>query len=610
MSQVKNHLISIVLLALTLIIFGKTLNGAFLKWDDNIHIYDNPYFNPPSISNISNIWSAPFRGLYTPVTYTLWGLIAKLSFNPLATRVDERYSPTYFHAINLLLHWLNSFMAFVIARLILQLNRAKLGQTLSKQNFSLPATIVALIFLLHPIQTEAVSWVTGLKDLLCGFFSFLALYHFISYSCAREALWTATVREKEKTEFGKILGKLAFEWRWGAPLLHYGLATLFYFLALGAKPSAVCLIPIVVLIYIRFFREKFALSLALLPWLLPWLLAGLSVIWVTSDAQSANIYHPTIFYLRPLVAFDAFSFYLFKIIIPFRLASDYGRTPEFLFQNPGALWIWSFGLIALLMAWIFRQKRSFIGIGLCLALFISALLPTLGLTPFVFQNFSTVADRYAYFAVFFAALAIGFVLEEFVMARINIRRWMAPAGAFLILLAGLSFYQSQYWMDSIAFFNHTIAVNPKSWFSYNNLGLYLQGQGQYEKALPLHLKAAELNSRAPEIHYNYGTALCALHRYQEAIQYYLKILESDPRQVGIHHSLAVAYAGAGSLDQAIKQYQEAITINPDFIEGHYNLGHLFRKLGRMEEATAQFAEVSRINPSFLRDRKVRVNPVP
>src|SRR5207237_10623932 len=117
------------------------------------------------------------------------------------------------------------------------------------------------------------------------------------------------------------------------------------------------------------------------------------------------------------------------------------------------IWIIPTGIAAL--CWAMRNRAAWLNVAA--GIFFAALLPVLGLLPFDFQYYSTVADRYMYVALLGPAIVVGYILS----------RWPKPwllaiSGAVVIVLSVLTYRQTGVWRDTSTLFNHTLAVNPNS----------------------------------------------------------------------------------------------------------------------------------------------------
>jgi len=137
-----------VLILAVLAVFYAILGYGFQNRDDNINVYQNPYFNPAvSWQGIAHFWVAPYYLLYMPVTDTLWAACAALArldhtinvYGAGTTDLDAGI----FHAVSLLLHATNTLLVFALLR--------------RWTRDDLAATAGALLFAVHPVQVEAKS---------------------------------------------------------------------------------------------------------------------------------------------------------------------------------------------------------------------------------------------------------------------------------------------------------------------------------------------------------------------------------------------------------------------------------------------------------------------
>lgn len=164
-NQSKNRardLLHCVLLILAIwAVYSQCLEFEFVLWDDDIHISANKLMHAPSSESLKTLIEKPFFGLYIPVTYSFWLMLAWISGLSSSSPGPD---PTVFHLANIILHTGNVCLVYALARKL----------TIS----SMAALAAALVFALHPLQVEAVAWVSGAKDLLSSTSSFLAL-HFL-----------------------------------------------------------------------------------------------------------------------------------------------------------------------------------------------------------------------------------------------------------------------------------------------------------------------------------------------------------------------------------------------------------------------------------------------
>ena len=172
---------------MTLAVFWQVHSSEFVLWDDGLHVFENPYLHSLTWNNILAFWREPYAELYIPFTYTLWALTAAASrgVTALIQLVEAPLDPRFFHTLNLLVHLLNVLVVWRILRLLLGRIRCR-KRSVRRMHPSLirvewAACGGALLFAMHPLQVEAVAWVTGLKDVLCGFLSYVAVWQYLSY---------------------------------------------------------------------------------------------------------------------------------------------------------------------------------------------------------------------------------------------------------------------------------------------------------------------------------------------------------------------------------------------------------------------------------------------
>lgn len=546
-SASQTYLIQLLLLIAVAGVFFPVCSADFVNYDDNINVYENVRVVDFSIANLLYFWREPYQGLYLPLTYTLWGCLAKVS--TLFSPGKEPLSPLLFHGTNLLLHGAAVLVLFQILRLALKHVWA--------------AAAGALLFAVHPVQVETVAWVTGLKDLLCGLFSLLALWQYLIYA--------------ESGQEGPPGRKK-----------HYGLATLFLAAALLSKPGAVA-IPLVAAVLGYFLLRRTPRQLALE--LGGWVLLALPVILVTKLSQPnfQDTFVPAI-WQRFLVAGDAISFYLGKIVLPAGLAPDYGRTPQYVLSQG---WVYGTGLFPYLLVILLLGKYPRPWALAASGTFVASLFPVLGFSPFHFQEISTVADRYLYTAMLGPALALGWGLS-----RCQRAGWWWGVGAVLVGFGLASVGQVRHWQTSLLFNNYAILMNPRSATAHINLGVALKEAGRIEEAMAAYQKAITLDPHNLQPYLNLGNRYKDAAMSKEAISYYKKAIEVDPADAEAYFRLGGVYRDQGETFAALSNYEMGLERRPDFAKGYADLGLLYKSINRDEDAISAYLKAIAANPDF------------
>lgn len=548
-SAAESCIALIALTLLVLVVFGQTRRFAFLGWDDGLHVVQNPRLVPPTWQGIARHWTEPYAGLYIPLAYSWFGLQAWLSAAPGPGGYGVALDPSVFHWGNVLLHVACTLSVFGLTRRLLAAPGA--------------AWAAALVFALHPLQVESVAWISEARGLLSTFCALLALWAYVAFASAAPSA--------------------ASRWRRAA---WYSVASAAFVAALLAKPSAAAAPLMAWVVGVGFLRCAWrAQLLAVLPWLI---VAAVSAL-LTSGWQREFL--PSEFpppWLRPLVAADALSFYLAKLLAPLQLGPDYGRTPQRVLESWTyyVSWIPAAALLAL-AAWP-ASRRVWLS---CYALFVAALVPVLGLVPFAFQYYSTVADRYVYLAMLGPSLAAGYAVRNWRM------RALAPALAgAAVLLGWMSHRQAGYWRDDATLFAHGLEVRPTSFVCHTSLGRALADRGEFLAAIE-HYRASLVERPAePTTLTNLGTALVALARLDEAEISFRQALDADERFGRAHLNLGVLLARRREAQAALPHLRRAVELLPGLSDAHNNLGTALVEVGRPHDALAAFQRAQVLAP--------------
>ncbi len=576
-----------------LLAFVPTLANDFTNWDDNVNLIDNPFLLPPSWWGFFELWKAPYENLYVPLFYTSYYLDLLLS--------GGRPKPFVTHLINLFTHAANAVLVAFVVRKLWLASEGQLGERARGTRawgLALPWTVGALLFAVHPIQTEVVAWATGRKDLLAAFLCLA------SWVCWLHADVCGPERQK-------LLRKVAF-----------GL----FLAALFAKPASVAL-PAALLVCDWFLFRPHWIVLARRYAL--WFAAA--ALWTVTTKGTQELSQQarealTPLWTRPFVAADALRFYLGKILWPLNLAPVYAHTPK-LASRATEFWL-SLPLVLLGLAWLWRRRTVW---GLAAALFVVFVAPVLGLVPFAYQRYSTVADRYVYLSMVGVALAAAAALGR------GLGRWsaerLAAASALLILgLALLSWRQSRVWRNSVSLWEHNVRLiphcavahanlaatyatadkredakrhneralelDPAQERAHSNLGLLLAWEGETTRAVTHLRRAIELrpNFAAPYAHL--GDCYLKLGQLKEAADYYRAALDRDPRNAKAALGLSYCYYRRGRVSEAEITLQEAIAARPNNPVVWVAYGHFYLETGRMAEARAAYERALAVDPHY------------
>ena len=581
---------ALVIVLATVAFWASSFAGA-LVFDDVAAIRDNP--------SIRHLW--PLGGPLSPPSGG--SAVSGRPLINLTLAVNYAISsarPWSYHALNLLIHLLAGLTLFGIVR--------RTWRHLARPGSTPLALAVALLWVLHPLQTESVTYVVQRAESLMGLLYLLTLYCFIRGSAA-PAAGGATTR--------------AAGW--------YVLAVLCCLLGMAAK-EVMATAPLLVLLYDRAFlsgtfreawRRHGRWHLALMAtWLL---LAGLVAASGGNRGGTAGFdlaASPGDYWLTQCAALPH---YLRLAFWPHPLVADYGAP---LVKNAAAVWWRGAAVLALvaLTVWALARRPQ---IGFLGAWFFGILAPT-SIVPVATQ---TITEHRLYLPL--AAVAALVVVGLHAAVRrpavtLAIAAVLAlPLGALTIARNRVYGSEQSFWLDVLArrpdnfrpdvnlgnlalargrlpeairYFEAALRLEPDLPDTESNLSNALGRAGQPAAAVAHGLAALRLQPDLPDAHVNVGNALLALGRPAEAITHYEAALRRQPGAADVEVDLGTALATAGRPGAAISQFQAALQRRPDDAPAHLALAILLARAGRLDEAAAEFRQTVRLEPDNLRAR--------
>ncbi|MFI5336615.1 MAG: tetratricopeptide repeat protein, partial [Opitutales bacterium] len=499
-----------------------------------------------------------------------------------------------YHAVNLLIHYLAGLAVFGIVRRTLAQRTVAAGAPL--------ALAVALLWTLHPLQTEAVTYIVQRAESLMGLFYLCTLYGFIR---------GAEAAPDQRS-------------RW------YLLSLTSCFLGMGTKEVMVSA-PVVVLLYDRTFLAG--------SWREVWrcrarVHAGLAATWVilpflvfSTHGRGGTAGYGTAvsWWSYALTQLPALAHYLRLCFWPHPLVFDYGTAlaPLSFQLLPAALLIT--GLLAL-TAWalVRHPAGGFLGTA-----FFVILAPSSSFVPVATE---TMAEHRMYLPLLAVVVLVVIGLHR-VLGRVTLPVCCVLAAG----LAAVTWQRNGDYRDAPGLWADTVTRNPANPRAHYNLANQLAGQPdqleatimEYQEAVRLQpdyadalnnlgnawLKksgggneaiarieaAVRLRPADPDLLNNLGHALLQVPgREQEAVSRLEEALRLRPDYAEAHNNLGYALERLpGRLSDALAHDETALRLRPNFAEARNNLGNVLMKIpGRQPEAIAQYEEALRLNPNF------------
>jgi tetratricopeptide (TPR) repeat protein len=535
--------VCLLLAACTLAVYWQAHGFAFINYDDNDYITQNPaVFHGLSWSSVKWAFTESLASNWHPLTWI--SHMADCQFFGVNAGAH--------HMVNVAWHIANAILLFFVLR--------RMTSRLWTSAF------VAGLFALHPVHVESVAWIAERKDVLSTCFWFLSMWAYVGY--AR---------------------------RGGA--LRYMVTLLLFAMGLMAKPMLVTL-PFVLLLLDYWPLARFEggeKTRALIVEKIPFLALTVASCVVTFAVQFKEAVAPVddlSVVQRLLNALVSYFDYVRMMFWPSGLAILYPLSVE-------AQWgeIVMAGLFVCGVSYFaFRLRRSHPYLITGWLWYLGTLVPVIGLVQVGNQS---LADRYTYVPLIGLFIIVAWGVSDLMDAK-KIKQPLPAAAGCLVLAACAicSWMQVGYWKDSITLFRHALAVTRNNYVLMNNLGATLADAGHADEAIALYSEALRLKPDYANAHNNFGVALAAAGRFDDAIAHYEAALRAKPDSGDVFSNIGLALQRKGRLDEAIGYFRKALQIKPGSADAHANLGLALASQGKNEEAVLEYETALQLKPVF------------
>lgn len=473
---------------------------------------------------------------------------------------DDTYS---YHVVNVLLHCVTSGLVFLIVRRLLDWS----GGEQSRR--TLLAGFAAAVFLLHPLQTEAVAYLAGRSEALSVMLVFAAFTVFLYRRETATGWWTVA-----------------------AVLLLFGLALL-------SKEHTIAL-PALLLLTDFWWNPGFSLKGIRENWKLyvPMALGaagGLAVFWnLIMTAQTAGFgMKDFTWYQYFFTQCRALFVYLGLFLAPVRLTVDRDFPISKTVFDHGAI----FGLVALVLlcaaAWSWRRRFPLASYGFFMFLVLMA--PTSSILPIR----DPIAERRVYFAMPGLLLIVVALLSRL---RID-RKALAGACAVVVLaLAGATYVRAEVWSDAVTLWEDTVAKSPNKGRAHFQLGFAYFEQNRFDRAIDEFEKTAKLDPPTYNLLIDWALAYDGLNRHDDALAK-LRQAESMERTAHVYTQIAKVYAEQSRWQEALRALDTAQKIDPSFAMIYNYRGKIHYKNNELPAAAADYQHALALDPTLADARQ-------
>jgi len=568
--SLKNHILMPVVLVLlasiTFLIYSNTLKYPFF-FDDTSYITEDEAIRMESLSweaiKTAALKGRPRNRLIPNISFALNHLIS-------------RYHVLSYHLTNIAIHIATGLILFFLLRLTL-VRFERLGGSRRWTESSWIAAFAALLWLVHPVNTQAATYIVQRMTSLAAFFYTLSLF---LYVCAR-GRWQ---------DNGKITPAAGFS-IFGCILA--GIC------AVISKQNA-AMLPIIIVLYEWFFFQNLSVSLSKkhLVWLIGalFVFSAIALLYLGGDPLE-RILSPyaarrdfTLFE-RVITEWRVVIYYLTLLFYPhparLMLDHDYPLSVSMLQPETSIFALFAlFSLIGLAM-YIARRQRF---MAFCLIWFLLNLVIESSII-----GIEIIYEHRTYLP-FMLLIAAGVYLA--LRHSRYLKTDLAVTCLIILLFSIWSHQRSTCWESGIRFWTDNVRKAPNDFRPHANLGEAFHNTDQIDRAIDQYRSTLALKPGHSGTLNNLATALIQQGRYEKALEHLRRILKHTPNAEA-HVNAGAALAHMKHFDEAIAQFKKALAIHPEIAETHNNIGVLWIKKGDLQAARKHFQKALSLRPGYV-----------
>jgi protein O-mannosyl-transferase len=546
---INNHfnLISIILIILAgIIVYSNSFDCTF-HLDDRNNIQEKPLIQ--NLSNFTNInfWLHPARQ------------IAYLSF-----AINYHYNKLDvfgYHLINIIFHIITGIFTFFLIKLMLKKNNSKDEKFNNNKNWI--ALFSALLFIVHPLQTQAITYIVQRMASMAAMFYIISIYFY-------------AIGRIEHSQKNNTLKALTF----------YVLALISGFMAVMTKENSATF-PFAMLLFEFFFirdkKNKIYKNYIIISFLT---IIGICILYlllnptILTSGASEGINISGIDYL--INEFVVIVRYLQLIVLPVNQSADYGNVN---YGFPFVKSFWRFDiigclslLVGLIVLAIYLYKKNKI---------LSFSIFWFFLTLSVESSIIPIADPMFEHRMYLPMLGVGLLLVSSLFLILNKLRpiFVFSFLSVIVITMGITCYsRNEIWKNDLSLWSDVINKTPYNARGWHNKGWTLEELGKNEEAIQYFDKAILLKPDYFSAWYNKGLVYKRLGKYDEAIKYYDEAIKIKPDFDEAWNNKGTALYNLKRNEEALKCYSEAINLNPSNFEAYNNEGSALISLGKFDES--------------------------
>jgi tetratricopeptide (TPR) repeat protein len=516
-------------------------NGGFV-WDDNYFLLNNKVYESFDLLGIltgqaSKIEYFPVRDFFLALDYAIW-----------------EWNPIGFHLSNIIFFFLNATFVYFTAVELVKLLLAKSHNKYKLMVIGVPF-LTTLLWVSHPLNTEAVSFVICKAILLTGLFFFISIYSFLVFM--RQLNESSSIFAEVKKDPHQTTPKSIF---FSNPVLLYFISIIAFIFSIFSKQYSIML-PGILLLFVLVNGKKLIKHII---YLLPFLGITAGAFYIFKDVASksgtifaykSNALTSDFFINKILVAAQIPFFYIKKIFVPVNFSVEY--TQHFFSELKDPIALFSLIAIVLFALVVILLRKRYPVYFLSLGFYFIALIPVLHF----FATSTIVTDRYAFIPSFGIMFLLAFLFFRYVYRGSFKKGSIVIMALIIVSLAFSSFQRSRVWKSEETLWLNTISVSPTAPKAYFNIATYYFNSGEHEKAIEILKKQKELTGSDILLNAFNGVWLFEKNDYVGAIREFEKITNYSACPINAVFMFAQAYDKTKNTKKAMEFYSETVKSN-------------------------------------------------
>ncbi len=548
----RTHLFACLLIVVIgFMIYSNSFYGDF-QFDDGVHIVKENNFNDLSIYSDFSTWTHVNN---RPLAYFTLALNKSISGTDVLG----------YHVFNLVIHLISSLVIYFFVLLIV--SQSVVQSKILKGKERLFALFVALIFLCHPIQTQAVTYLIQRMTSLAALFYILSIFFYLKARLTQ-------VNHESKFVF----------------IFFYFLMMVTAIASILSKQIAVTLPLAYLLVEFFFVRNNKGKRFN------NYLLIGLSVVsislfvviiggYLPKETENIGRFQYLVTQLRVIVK------YVQLVVLPLSQNLDY----NFVLSN--SIWgldeLFSLLVIISLVSLIFilYKKHPLISFGI--AWFFITLLVESSIIPIR----DVIVEHRLYLPMFGFSIILGMLLFS-LSKKLKERYFFWLLLIPLLIYGGLTLKRNTVWKTKLSLWEDVVRKSPGKARPHLNLGIAYLHLFKPIPAINQFTIANKIEPENAQIYYNRAEAYLVINRTEEAIKDLDISIQLNNSFAEAHDTRGKAKLRLRKFDEAILDFSNAIKLNPSLESAWFNRASAYLFLGEFQKALVDLDKAIEINPRF------------